>query len=160
MARIAKFEFVSEQEFLKSVEDKNIYKALKKPKRATKASAGYDFYAPYSFVLNPGETIKIPTGIRCKMDEDYVLLILPRSSLGFKYRLALDNTVGVIDADYYNALNEGHIFIKMTNNSKDKVLEVKQGEAFAQGIFLAYGLTVDDDVVDERTGGFGSTNKL
>ena len=60
----------------------------------------------------------------------------------------------------YNALNEGHIFIKMTNNSKDKVLEVKQGEAFAQGIFLAYGLTVDDDVVDERTGGFGSTNKL
>ena len=92
------------------------------------------------------------------MESDYVLLILPRSSLGFKYRLSLDNTVGVIDADYYNALNEGHIFIKMTNNS-NKELTVKQGEGFAQGIFLQYGITIDDDTNEERIGGFGSTSK-
>ena len=160
MEKIAKFEFVSENEFQKAELENaiEIYKKLKLPKRATISSAGYDFYSPIDFILNPGETIKIPTGIRCKMQANYVLLILPRSSLGFKYRLALDNTVGVIDADYYNALNEGHIFIKMTNNS-NKTLEVKQGDGFAQGIFLQYGITIDDDVKEERVGGFGSTNK-
>lgn len=159
MEKIAKFEFVTYEEYAKALADKTIYEQLKLPQRATKASAGYDFYAPYDFSLQPGETIKIPTGIRCKMQENYVLLLFPRSSLGFKYRLGLDNTVGVIDADYYNALNEGHIFIKITNNSKDKILNVKQGEGFAQGIFIQYGITVDDEVTTLRTGGFGSTNK-
>lgn len=159
MEKIAKFEFVTYEEYAKALPDKAVYEQLKLPKRATAASAGYDFYAPYDFSLQPGETIKIPTGIRCKMQENYVLLLLPRSSLGFKYRLGLDNTVGVIDADYYNALNEGHIFIKITNNSKDKILNVKQGEGFAQGIFIQYGITVDDEVTTLRTGGFGSTNK-
>ena len=159
MEKIAKFEFVTYEEYAKALADKIVYEQLKLPQRATKASAGYDFYAPYDFSLQPGETIKIPTGIRCKMQENYVLLLFPRSSLGFKYRLGLDNTVGVIDADYYNALNEGHIFIKITNNSKDKILNVKQGEGFAQGIFIQYGITVDDEVTTLRTGGFGSTNK-
>lgn len=159
MEKIAKFEFVRYEEYAKSLPDKAVYEQLKLPQRATAASAGYDFYAPYDFSLQPGETIKIPTGIRCKMQENYVLLLFPRSSLGFKYRLGLDNTVGVIDADYYNALNEGHIFIKITNNSKDKILNVKQGEGFAQGIFIQYGITVDDEVTTLRTGGFGSTNK-
>ncbi len=159
MQKIAKFQFVSKEEYLKEVKDEKIYESLKLPKRATLGSAGYDFYAPYDFTLNPGETIKIPTGIRCQMEPNYVLFILPRSSLGFKYRLGLDNTVGVIDSDYFNALNEGHIFVKMTNNSTDKVLSVKQGEAFVQGIFLEFGITIDDEVSDKRTGGFGSTNK-
>ena len=160
MARIAKFSFVSLKQFNEAFSEDatTIYNNLKLPKRATKSSAGYDFYSPYDFTLKPGETIKIPTGIRCQMESNYVLLILPRSSLGFKYRLSLDNTVGVIDADYYNALNEGHIFIKMTNNS-NKELTVKQGEGFAQGIFLQYGITIDDDTNEERIGGFGSTNK-
>ena len=159
MQKIAKFQFVSKEEYLKEVKDEKIYESLKLPKRATLGSAGYDFYAPYDFTLNPGETIKIPTGIRCQMEPNYVLFILPRSSLGFKYRLGLDNTVGVIDSDYFNALNEGHIFVKMTNNSTDKVLSVKQGEAFVQGIFLEFGITIDDEASDKRTGGFGSTNK-
>ncbi len=160
MARIAKFSFVSLKQFNEAFSNDatDIYNNLKLPKRATKSSAGYDFYSPYDFTLKPGETIKIPTGIRCQMESDYVLLILPRSSLGFKYRLSLDNTVGVIDADYYNALNEGHIFIKMTNNS-NKELTVKQGEGFAQGIFLQYGITIDDDTNEKRIGGFGSTSK-
>ena len=154
-----KFEFVSLEQFKSVCEEKN-YNALKLPKRATKYSAGYDFYSPFTFTLNPGETIKIPTGIRAKMREDYVLMLFPRSSLGFKYRLQLDNTVGIIDADYYNSDNEGHIFAKITNDSNEnKVVKMKAGEGFMQGIFVEYGITVDDDVIEVRNGGFGSTTK-
>lgn len=158
MKRVAKFEKVSKEEFLKTGYSEEVYNSIELPKRATAYSAGYDFYAPFSFTLKPGEGIKIPTGIRCQMAPDYVLLLFPRSSLGFKYRLQLDNTVGVIDADYYNALNEGHIFIKITNDSSDKILEVEAGSGFAQGIFLSYGITFDDEAKDTRVGGFGSTN--
>jgi len=164
MKRIAQFEKVSEKQFADCWEFSGnaaeVYGALKLPKRATSGSAGYDFYSPVDFVLNPGETIKIPTGIRCKMDEGWVLKIYPRSGLGFKYRIQLNNTVGIIDSDYYNSDNEGHIFIKITNDSNEgKVLELKQGDGFAQGIFLEYGITVDDDANGVRNGGFGSTSK-
>ena len=160
----AKFEFVSKEQYLKDFEFKEdaceVYSKLKKPHRATAMSAGYDFYSPFDFHLEPGMTIKIPTGIRAKMPEDYVLMIYPRSGLGFKYRLQLNNTVGVIDSDYYNALNEGHIMIKITNDSNEgKVLDIKAGEGFAQGIFMQYGIVEDDDAKDIRVGGFGSTTK-
>lgn len=161
----AKFEFVSKEQYLKDFEFKEdaceVYSKLKKPHRATAMSAGYDFYSPFDFHLEPGKTIKIPTGIRAKMPEDYVLMIYPRSGLGFKYRLQLNNTVGVIDSDYYNALNEGHIMIKITNDSNEgKALDIKAGEGFAQGIFMQYGIVEDDDAKDIRVGGFGSTTKL
>lgn len=160
----AKFEFVSKEQYLKDFEFKEdaceVYSKLKKPHRATAMSAGYDFYSPFDFHLEPGMTIKIPTGIRAKMPEDYVLMIYPRSGLGFKYRLQLNNTVGVIDSDYYNALNEGHIMIKITNDSNEgKTLDIKAGEGFAQGIFMQYGIVEDDDAKDIRVGGFGSTTK-
>ena len=160
MQKIAKFDFVSLNEFKKACDDEHVYTNLKLPKRATKGSAGYDFYAPFDFTLKPGETIKIPTGIRAKMNDDYVLMLFPRSSLGFKYRLQLNNTVGIIDSDYYYSDNEGHIFIKITNDSNEgKTVEIKAGEAFAQGIFLQFGITTDDDTTEVRNGGFGSTNK-
>ena len=130
------------------------------PKRATKGSAGYDFYAPFSFSLPPASTIKIPTGIRVKMDEDWVLKVYPRSGLGFKYRLQMNNTVGIIDSDYYESDNEGHIFIKITNNTLDgKTIELKCGDAFAQGIFNKYYLAKENKVHTKRNGGFGSTNQ-
>ena len=157
MKKIAKFEKVSLTEFLKSGTSAT-YQQITLPKRATSGSAGYDFFAPEGFTLAPNQTIKIPTGIRVKIDEGWVLKIYPRSSLGFKYKLCLDNTVGIIDSDYYYADNEGHIFIKMTNRS-DTTLEVEQGKAFAQGVFLEYGITYDDDASEVRTGGFGSTDK-
>lgn len=161
---IAKFELVSFDEYKKafdeSIDVKTIYDNLKTPKRATTGSAGYDFYAPFDIVLKPGETIKVPTGIRCKMEEDYVLMLYPRSGLGFKYRLQLNNTVGVIDSDYYYSDNEGHIFAKITNDSNEgKTLEVKCGQGFMQGIFMQYGITIDDDTKETRNGGFGSTTK-
>lgn len=119
----AKFYRVSYNQFKKGMEDfetldsQQLYEDLKLPKRATAGSAGYDFYAPFEFTLKPNETIKIPTGIRCEMNPSWVLMIFPRSGLGFKYRLQLNNTVGVIDSDYYFSDNEGHIFIKLTNLS-------------------------------------------
>ena len=166
MERMAKFLKVSEENFISSLdgfskdESKKIYEDIKLPLRATKYSAGYDFYAPFDFTLKPGETIKIPTGIRAKMREDYALFLLPRSVLGFKYRLQLNNTIGLIDADYFYSDNEGHIFAKITNDSNEgKVISVKKGEAFIQGVFLSYGITEDDEVNSIRNGGFGSTSK-
>ncbi len=162
MKRIAKFEKVSYEQFAKDFGENSqeIYQEIKLPKRATKGSAGYDFFSPFDFSLKPGETIKVPTGIRAKMDEAWVLNVYPRSGLGFKFRLQLDNTVGIIDSDYYYSSNEGHIMIKITNNSLEgKIVEVKSGTAFAQGIFLEYGITVDDDAEGIRDGGFGSTTK-
>lgn len=157
MEKIARFYKVSETEFLKNG-TKETFDGIILPKRATKGSAGYDFFAPETFSLNPKETIKIATGIRAKIADGWVLAIFPRSGLGFKYRLTLDNTVGIIDSDYFNAENEGHIFIKMTNLG-DKTLIVEKGKAFAQGVFLPFGITVDDSCDAERTGGFGSTDK-
>lgn len=157
MKRIAKFYKVSLDEYLKDGKSAD-YEQICLPKRATAGSAGYDFFAPYSFTLAPNQTIKVATGIRVEIDEGWVLKIYPRSSLGFKYRLRLDNTVGIIDSDYFYADNEGHIFIKITNLG-DKELVVEQGKAFAQGVFVEFGITVDDDCVGVRTGGFGSTDK-
>ena len=157
MKKIAQFFKVSKTEYLKSGTE-SAYEQITLPKRATLGSAGYDFFAPEEFSLAPGETIKIATGIRVRIDEGWVLKIYPRSSLGFKYRLSLDNTVGIIDSDYYFADNEGHIFIKMTNNGT-KPLTVEKNKAFAQGIFVEYGITIDDECSEERTGGFGSTDK-
>lgn len=170
MKSVARFEKVSKKQFVSDFKDtfKNltedeildIYDNIKLPKRATKGSAGYDFYAPIDIKLAPGETIKIPTGIRAFIEDGYVLEIYPRSGLGFKYRLQLNNTVGIIDADYYNALNEGHIFIKITNDSNEgKTLEVKAFDGFAQGIFKEFFITYDDETSSERIGGFGSTTK-
>ena len=157
MKKIAKFYKVSLDEYLKDGNQAD-YEKICLPKRATAGSAGYDFFAPYSFTLSPNQTIKVATGIRVQIDEGWVLKIYPRSSLGFKYRLRLDNTVGIIDSDYFYADNEGHIFIKITNLG-DKDLVVEQGKAFAQGVFVEFGITVDDECDGVRTGGFGSTDK-
>ncbi len=170
MKRIARFEKVSLEQFLGVVKEdfpeyteediKDMYESVELPKRATRGSAGYDFHAPFAFSLPVGGTIKIPTGIRVKMDEDWVLKLYPRSGLGFKYRLQLNNTVGIIDSDYYYSDNEGHIMAKITNDSKEgKNLEITAGMGFMQGIFLEYGITVDDDAQGIRNGGFGSTTK-
>ncbi len=167
MKRIAKFEKVSFEQFKSAwgndfpgTEAEEIYNAIKLPRRATTGSAGYDFFSPTSITLKPGETVKIPTGIRAKMDEGWVLKLYPRSGLGFKFRLQLNNTVGIIDSDYYNSDNEGHIFCRITNDSNEnKTVELKQGDGFCQGIFLEYGITVDDDADGVRNGGFGSTTE-
>ena len=135
------------------------YDDIKLPKRATQYSAGYDFYMPYTIMLAPGASIKFPTGIRAILDHDKFLAIVPRSGLGFKYRLQLDNTIGIIDADYCNAENTGHIWAKITNDGREgKVLTLEKGSAFAQGIILPYCLVDGDDTTSIRVGGLGSTS--
>ena len=169
MQKIAKFEKVSKEQFIKDFQDtftktteetEAIYNQIKLPKRATTGSAGYDFYTPITFTLRPNETIKIPTGIRCQIQNGWVLSIFPRSGLGFKFRLQLNNTVGIIDSDYYMSDNQGHIFIKITNDTNEnKTVNVNQGEGFSQGIFFPFGITEDDEATEIRNGGFGSTTK-
>ena len=168
MKRIARFEKVSLEQFKKDYYDtfntlenvEEIYNDIKIPTRATKGSAGYDYFAPFDISLKPGETIKIPTGIRCYMEEGWVLKNYPRSGLGFKFRLQFNNTVGIIDSDYYYSSNEGHIMSKITNDSNEnKTVSIKKGDGFIQGIFLEYGITYDDEVNEIRDGGFGSTTK-
>lgn len=168
MKKIAKFHKVSYEQFLEGWKDtfpetteekvKEIYEQIRLPKRATAGSAGYDFFSPVDFTVAPEQGIKIPTGIRVEMEPEWVLKCYPRSGLGFKYRLQLNNTVGIIDSDYFYSDNEGHIFAKLTNDSREnKTLELKAGEGFMQGIFVEYGITVDDDATAIRNGGFGST---
>lgn len=170
MERVAKFYKVSFQQYKEAYIDtygdasdetiKKVYDEIKLPVRATMGSAGYDFFAPMDFSLQPSETAKIPTGIRAQIKEGWVLQIYPRSGLGFKFRLQLNNTVGIIDSDYFNSDNEGHIFVKITNDTNEgKTVSVESGKGFAQGIFMPFGITEDDDVDEIRNGGFGSTTK-
>lgn len=170
MQRVGEFEKVSFEQFYEAIKDefgaesadkyaRADYDTIILPTRATSGSAGYDFKAPFNIRLEPGETIKIPTGIRVKIDEGWWLGCLPRSGLGFKYRLQLNNTMGVIDSDYYHSDNEGHIFAKITNDSKDwKVVEVNAGDSFMQAIFIPYGITYSDKANGVRNGGMGSTD--
>ena len=148
---------------LKGFSDSEIedtYNDIKKPKRATRRSAGYDFYAPYEFTLSPGDTIKIATGIRVLLDDDKFLMCAPRSGHGFKARIQLDNTIGIIDADYSDSDNEGHIMVKLTNDSHTgKTIKVAKGDGMIQAIILQYFLTEDDDSEADRNGGFGSTDE-
>lgn len=137
-----------------------IYERIALPRRATKGSAGYDFVLPCPVTLAPGETIKIPTGIRVRMEEGWLLALFPRSGLGFKYRMQMNNTVGIVDSDYYGSDNEGHIFAKITNDSNEGLtMKLEAGTAFMQGIFLPFGITEDDQAETERNGGFGSTDR-
>jgi dUTP pyrophosphatase len=128
------------------------------PRRATFGSAGYDFYAPFGFTLEPGEDIKFPTGIRIELDSNKFLACFPRSGLGFKYKLQLANSTGIIDSDYFFAANEGNIHVKLCNNGNKRV-KINKGDAFMQGIILSFFRVGDDDTNDVRTGGFGSTNR-
>ena len=164
MKRIAQFFAVSpaqlEADWRRNLPDLPVPQAIRLPRRATAGSAGYDFFEPAGFTLAPGETILLPTGVRARIDEGWVLKLYPRSGLGFKYRLQLNNTVGIIDSDYFSAQNEGHIMLKLTNASNEgRTLVVQPGEAVAQGVFVEYGIVVDDDAVAIRTGGFGSTDR-
>lgn len=157
---IAKFTHVSEAQYAEAMQGRACLplNEIALPKRATTGSAGYDFVSPLEVTVEPGETALIPTGIRAEMDPGWVLLLFPRSSLGFKYSLRLANTVGVIDSDYAYAKNEGHIMVKLRNPLSVPVT-IGRGDRFCQGIFLPYGTAEEDEVTAGRVGGFGSTDR-
>lgn len=168
MTRIGEFKRVSFDRFKKDVRQaynpmlsdndlQTMYDLLELPRRATKNSAGYDFKMPFVLKLEPNEEYLIPTGIKCNMFDDWVLTLYPRSGLGFKYGFELRNTVGVIDSDYAESDNEGHIMAKVIHHFNKPII-LNPGDGFMQGIFLNYGITFDDFTTAKRNGGFGSTD--
>ena len=159
MTTIARFVHVSEEQYAASaLPDALPVNEIPLPRRATAGSAGYDFICPADVTLQPGDAITIATGIRCEMQPGWVLMLFPRSGLGFKHQVRLANTVGVIDADYFRAANEGHIMVRIVNGG-DHAVSIAKGERFCQGVFLPHGLAEEDEVLADREGGFGSTGK-
>lgn len=140
------FEKISFEQFRKDIKDnKELYESYKLPNRESTAAAGYDLFLVEDLTIAPNEIVKIPTGVKMRCENDEVLLIIVKSSTGFKYNIRLVNQVGVIDADYYNNKdNEGHIFVKIQNEG-DKTITFKAGEAVAQGVFIKYLLTKSDN---------------
>lgn len=164
---MTKFEKISKEQWVQDCVSHNITLAASEypdkvtlPRRGTSRSAGYDFYAPYRVEIQPNESVVVLTGVKCALEEMDVLMLYPRSSMGFKYGIQLVNTVGIIDADYYNnPSNEGHIMIGLKNTGTKPVV-IEEGDRFAQGIIVGFEITDDDNPVSEvRKGGIGSTNK-
>lgn len=165
--KVIKFKKVSYEQFkadclsnplfknLTDEEIKQAYENIKLPTRSTSGSAGYDFFAPFEISVSRNPIV-FPTGIRCVMDRSIVLLLMPRSGLGFKYGMELTNTIGVIDSDYSSSANEGHIMAKIQS---DKAFLLNAGDRFMQGIFVKYYLAANDSAKKTRNGGFGSTGK-
>lgn len=153
------FEKISLERFSKDIKnDKKLYDEYKLPRRASKNSCGYDFLAMEDYIIHPGEIKKIPTGYKAKFLSDEMLMIVVRSSMGFKYNVRMCNQVGVIESDYYNNIsNEGHMWVALQNEG-DKDYIINKGDAYAQGIFIKF-LTCGDNPEEERIGGLGSTNK-
>lgn len=156
-----KFEKISFDQFKKDVStDKELYDSYNLPVRKTKLSAGYDFESLIDYVLKPGEVKKIPLGIKAIFNPDEALLLIIRSSLGFKYNIRMCNQVGLVDADYYNnPSNEGHMWIQIQNQGENEFV-IKKHDCICQGIFIKY-LTIDneDEITVERVSGIGSTTK-
>lgn len=160
VVRVGQFEKISIEQWNKDCkDDANTYNQIPLPARSSVGSAGYDIHSTKQVVLKPGEDVLIPTGLKCKMEEGWVLMAFPRSGLGFKYYVRLANTVGVIDASYYNnESNEGHIFVKLRNEGQ-KDIEINMFDRICQMIFMPYGITYDDMTDGVRKGGFGSSGK-
>ena len=145
------FEKISFKQFCKDVEEnKELYNNIKIPQRDSDSTAGYDICILNDIELRPNEILKLPTGLKCFFEKDEVLLLIVRSSMGFKYNIRLCNQVGVIDADYYNNKdNEGHIWIRIQNEG-DKTVKFNSGEAIVQGIFLKYLTTTSDQTLEQE----------
>ena len=165
MQVVGKFEKISLEQWHKDYgadsrgEDDQLLIDIPMPERSSVGSAGYDIHTPIGFTLKPGEDIKVPTGLKCRMNDGWFLMAVPRSGLGFKYYTRLANTVGIIDASYYdNESNEGHMWVKIRNEGEKDVV-VEKFDRICQMIFVPFGITEDDNVTAERTGGFGSSGK-
>jgi dUTP pyrophosphatase len=171
LKRVGKFEKVSYEQFYHDIKEefdsrftyeeiRKMYEELELPRRANEGDSGYDFFAPFAFDLAPNEVIKIPTGIKVFIEDGWFLGCVPRSGLGFKYSASLYNTFGVIDSRYVFSDNEGHIACKLCcRNTEGKTMHVDKGQGYMQGIFLPFGITVDDQTTGIRNGGFGHSDK-
>lgn len=128
------------------------------PTRADVRSAGYDIYSPTQIYIEPKQMIKIKTNIKAYMEPDEVLMIYVRSSIGIKKNLMLANSTGVIDSSYVdNPDNEGNIIIALYNYGETRQF-IEAGDRIAQGVFLKYLITENDNTTNtSRSGGIGSS---
>lgn len=132
---------------------------VKLPKRKTKKSAGYDFFAIEDFTLYPNKLCIVPTGVKAYMEDDEVLYLHIRSSVAFKRGVRMLNSIGVIDADFVdNPDNEGEISLGLLSHNDD-IVHIQKGERIAQGVFHKFLITDDDNAEGQRVGGIGSTDK-
>lgn len=155
-----KFEKISFEQFKKDIaDDIELYNKYELPERHSSKSAGYDIRSLTKGTIKPGESMVFRTGLKAYFEDDEVLYLIGRSSLGYKYNVCLANSVGVIDADFYNNEdNEGHFSVKLINHGTED-FNVEIGDRIVQGIFQKYLITDDDNCTKKRTGGIGSTNK-
>ena len=130
---------------------------IKLPVRSDPRSAGYDFYSPVDIVIPPNESRLFFTDVKAYMEDDEVLMLYVRSSMGKKH-VVIANGTGIIDASYYNNPdNDGNIGFRLLNLGKEDYV-IRRGDRIGQGVFVKYLITDDDNATGERTGGFGSTN--
>ena len=130
------------------------------PQRKTAKSAGYDIIAltDEDVFVHPGMSVNLETGVKACMEDDEVMLLFIRSSLGIKQGLTLSNSCAVIDADYYNnADNDGHFILNIINTG-NSVQRIPARSRVAQAVFVKYLTVDDDDATGERVGGIGSTD--
>ena len=166
---VAVFGKVNKEEWLSAVDNltdtslsffgetpETLYDNIKMPNRATVGSAGYDIYTPFDIDVKAGEWCELPLGINCEIRPGWFLMLMPKSGLGFKYGMRFANTMGIIDSDYVNADNGGHIKLKFT---VEKDLHLNKGSKIIQGIFMQFGLVDNDISIGTRHGGFGSTGE-
>ena len=156
---VAKFEHVSQaryEEDTAGFEGRMELSSIPLPRRATMGSAGYDFVCPVDVTIPAGQRVLVPTGMRAVMENGWVLMLCPRSSLGRRWGLRLSNTVGIVDSDYSHAENEGHIMLVLEHSQAGDV-RLHRGERICQGLFLPVGFAQEEDVGADRTGGYGST---
>lgn len=150
MEKVAKFEKVKEDAFVNDITSSmfdmfdadalEIYDNLKTPSRDDESAVAYDFYAPVDIRLEPGQTVKIPTGFKIHLKDGYALLIFPKRRLADKYSLRLANTLSVIDGKSHKE-SDGDILVKLVNSSSEqKTVEIHQGEAFVQGVIVKCGI--------------------
>ncbi len=161
MKAIARFDHVSQAQFERDsagFEQVLPVNEIPLPRRATVGSAGYDIVCPVHVTIKPGETCVVPTGIRCVMEPGWVLLCCPRSSMGRKYGMRLANTIGVIDSEYAQSDNEGHILIAVVNGGAQP-FTLHCGDRMGQGLFVPHGFAEESEVTAERRGGYGSTGR-
>lgn len=143
------FEKISFEQFKKDIKDDiNLYNEYQLPQRDSDRTVGYDIYLLEDLTIKPNEIKKLPTGLKSYFQNDEALLLVVRSSMGFKYNIRLCNQVGIIDPDYYNNPdNEGHIWARIQNEGEETVM-LKKGEAIVQGIFINYLTTKSDRNID------------
>lgn len=136
----------------------DVAKLTQLPTRATKNSAGYDFYLPEDTTFPAHSVTRVYTNTCIKnnglQSVDYVLMLYMRSSVGIKKHLMLANGTGVVDKDY-----DGFEIQLFIYNYGDTDIVMNAGDRIVQGVFMPYLITEDDDVIAERQGGFGSTGQ-